>query len=86
MHGDELGEVEPFHFVQAMALELAQGARSGFFSEFYGFLRDNKKWGLWPMPGGLRLPGAVRGWRAGGMGADESPSVRDPRGLGPPPA
>ncbi len=39
--------------------ELAQGARSGFFSEFYGFLRDNKKWWLAPMLVVLLLLGAV---------------------------
>lgn len=26
--------------------ELARGARAGFFAEFLGFLRDNKKWWL----------------------------------------
>lgn len=39
--------------------ELAQGSRAGFFSEFYGFLRDNKKWWLGPMLVVLLLLGAV---------------------------
>ncbi len=39
--------------------ELARGARAGFFAEFLGFLRDNKKWWLGPMLVILLLLGAV---------------------------